>query len=189
MHETKLKIIKSALSEAAALDWHFVRLSDIAKKASLSLNDIYTYFEDKDDILHGFERYLDEQVIDAFEGQELEGDGVKDRLFDILMERYDLLNDERDAVVNILKSFRYDPLKAVFAMPYMAKSMARMLELAGEDTSGLKGGARVLGLTALYSDILLRVWCKDETSDMSQVMAALDKALSRAESLANSLAL
>jgi AcrR family transcriptional regulator len=189
MHETKVKIIMAALDEAASLDWQFLRLSDVAQASGLSLNEIYNFFDDKDDILRGYERYLDEQVIEAFDGQELEGDTVKDRLFDLLMERYDLLNDNREAVLSILRTFRYDPLKSLSALPYMSKSMAKMLELAGENSDGLKGCARVLGLSAIYGDILLRVWSKDDSPDLSQVMAALDKALVRAESMANSFSL
>jgi AcrR family transcriptional regulator len=189
MHETKVKIIQAALDEAAALEWQFMRLSDVASAASISLNEIYEYFDDKDDILRGFERLIDEQVIEAFEGQELEGDTAKDRLFDILMERFDLLNDNREAVQSILRSFKYDPLKSLCALPYMAKSMAKMLELAGENADGFKGCARVMGLSAIYCDILMRVWVKDDSADLSQVMAALDKALVRGESLAHSFSL
>lgn len=189
MDEKRLALINATLACAKDMDWQFVSLQDIADQASVKLSDVHALFECKEDILMSYGRYIDSQVMEAFQGQELEGDSVKDKLFDILMERFDLLNDDREAVLSIMKAYQFDPKRAMLALPHVAKSMNWMLELAGQNTSGWRGCIKVMGLTALYLDIAMRVWAKDEGDDLPKTMSALDKSLSFGESAANSLML
>lgn len=188
MTETREKIIKAALALASEKNWSAVGMSDIAAQAQLDLSVLHAHFEDKDEILRVYGRRLDTQVMEAFQGQELEGDSTKDKLFDILMERFDLMYDDRDAVLSIMKAYKFDPKRAAIALPHVAKSMSWMLELAGQSCDNWRGCIKILGLTGIYLDIAMRVWPQDESPDMPKTMAALDKALGRAESMANSMA-
>jgi len=105
-------------------------------------------------------------------------------LFDILMERFDVLNDHRDGIVAILESFKMDPKQAVISLPHLCRSMTWMMEAAGMNTNGFVGAAKVAGLSVVYLNVV-RVWKNDSTEDMSKTMAALDKSLGRAEQCAN----
>jgi ubiquinone biosynthesis protein COQ9 len=58
--------------------------------------------------------------------------------------------------------------------------MAAMLEAAGISAGGLAGIIRAKGLTAVYLTAL-GAWLKDDSEDKARTMAALDKALGRAE--------
>lgn len=189
MSEAKKDVIEAALTLAGEEAWANISLADIAEKAGLSLDELYIHVETKDDILRGFGEMIDAQVRESFEGQSLEGDEVRDRLFDVLMERFDLLNDYRAGVLSIMKSYQCDPKQAAISLPYLAKSMAFMLELAEVETQGMRGAFKILGLMGLYLDTAFRVWSKDDTPDMSKTMAALDTKLGRAETIVNSLAL
>jgi hypothetical protein len=64
--------------------------------------------------------------------------------------------------------------------------MAWMLEAAGIPTAGLAGRLRATALLAVWLGAF-RAWAKDESADMSATMAALDRLLDRAESLARTL--
>ena len=64
--------------------------------------------------------------------------------------------------------------------------MAAMLEAAGISAGGFRGVLRTKGLSAVYLSAL-RTWFRDETADKSKTMAALDKALGRADRLASRL--
>jgi hypothetical protein len=64
--------------------------------------------------------------------------------------------------------------------------MAWMMEAAGLSTSGVRGALRLIGITAVYMNVL-RQWMNDETPDLSETMAALDKSLTHAEQAANTL--
>jgi hypothetical protein len=88
----------------------------------------------------------------------------------------------------VLESFKSDPKQLIIGLPHLCKSMSWMLEAAGMDTLGLGGAARLFGLTGIYIKNL-KVWVSDESADLGKTMASLDKDLSRAESLANSIGL
>ena len=111
---------------------------------------------------------------------------IKERIFDILMERFEILNQYRAGTISILESFKYDPKQVVIGLPYVCRSMNWMLEACAIDTSGIKGALRVTGVTAIYLKVI-HVWKDDDSEDLSQTMAALDKALNQAEWLANRL--
>ena len=164
-----------------------ITMADIADKAHASLAELSEVFDDKTDVLVAYGRQIDKKVLESFAAPD-PSMSERDRLFDILMERFDVLNDHRDAVVSILKSFALDPKQAVISLPHLGRSMAWMLEAAGMDTSGIKGAVRVAGLTIVYLNAV-RHWMSDDSADLSKTMAALDKGLGRAEQCANTFML
>lgn len=176
--------INAALTLTAERGWDNIGLSDIAEAGSLSLSDLYEYFDDKGDILSAYGRMVDRKVLEAVNNED-ETATPRDRLFEIMMERFDVLNENREAVISILKSFCFDPKQAVISLPHLGKSMSWMLEAAGEDTGGIRGAVKVAGLTGIYLNVL-RTWKEDDSPDMSKTMAALDRNLNRAEQVANS---
>ena len=179
----KDRIIDAALVLSAQQGWGMTTVRDIAAEADIDLAEFYDLFEDKNEILVAYGRRLDRKVLSAFEEIHPETP-FRDAIFDILMERFDLANADRDALKSILNSFKTDPKQGLIALPHLANSMTRMLEAAGLDAYGLKGAARVTGLTAAVAWVT-RVWLEDESRDLSKTMSALDKALTRIENLAD----
>ncbi len=178
-------IVLKALDVAADQAWDQVTLGDIADEAGMSLAELFDVVQDKMDILVLFGRMIDRRVLEVI-GEPDPSISTRDQLFDILMERYEILNDYRPGLMSILQSFKYDPKQVMFSAPYLCRSMSWMLEAAGMETSGIRGAARVAGLTALYVKVL-RTWKDDDTPDLGATMAALDKDLSRMEQVANTL--
>lgn len=179
--------LDAALALAADKGWASVTMGDIARKAKMKLADLHALFDDKSDILIAWHRRIDHKVLEAFDG-EVGGDNPRDALFDILMERFDILNDDRAAAVSILNALCLDPKELVIAFPQLGRSMAWMLDAAGIDTGGMKGAARVAGMGIIYLAVL-RVWKDDDSRDMSKTMAALDRYLDRGESIINTIGL
>ncbi|NCT40354.1 MAG: TetR/AcrR family transcriptional regulator [Alphaproteobacteria bacterium] len=180
---TKNELVVVALDVATELGWAYVTLNDIADKAEISLACLHDHFDDKSDILVALGRMIDRRVLESFE--DIGGEAsTRDRLFDVLMERFDILNDYRDGVVAVLHSFRFDPKDAVISAPHLCRSMAWMLEASGVETNGIKGGAKIVGITGVYLKVL-KVWKDDTSPDLGKTMAALDKHLEQAERLAN----
>jgi AcrR family transcriptional regulator len=180
---SKDKIVEVALKLAAQKGWDKTSLADIAKASKISLSQLHDLFEDKADILAALGRMIDKKVLERV-GKPDEDIPAKERLFDVMMERFDVLNEYRDGIVAILDSFLPDPKQALISLPHVCRSMTWMLEAAGLETSGLPGAARVAGLTVVHLKALY-VWKSDEEADLSKTMAALDKGLGRAEQLAN----
>ena len=181
--DIKETIVLKALALAEEMGWAQVRMTDVAKEAGISLQELFDVVEDKTDILVLLGKMIDRRVLEVI-GEPDPEVSARDQLFDILMERYEILNDYRSGLIAILQSFQFDPKQAVVSAPYLCRSMSWMLEAAGIDTSGITGAVKVAGLTGVYLKTL-RVWKDDESADLAKVMAALDKDLGRAEQVAN----
>ncbi len=185
----KDKALDAMLALAAAQDWNDISMADIARHADLAPDVLYDHFDDRSDLLAAYGRRIDRKIL-AQAPQTDDDDALspRDRLFDLMMDRFDVLNDHRDAVTSIMRSFRCDPKQAVISLPHLGRSMSWMLETAGIATSGFKGAVKVAGLTGLYLKALY-VWMNDDSPDMGKTMAVLDKNLSRAEQWAHSFRL
>lgn len=183
----KQRAVDAALELAGQLGWDMVTMTDIADRSGSSLAELSDIFDSRTDILIAYGRMIDKRVLEASADPD-PSTPERDRLFDILMERFDVLGENREAVISILKSFRLDPKQAIISLPHLGGSMAWMLEAAGIDTLGIKGALRVAGLSTVYLTVL-RVWMSDDSADLSKTMAALDKNLLRAEQAANTFAL
>lgn len=179
----KEDLVKISLDQATQLGWANVTLHDIADAAGITLAQLHDHFDDKSDVLVVLGRMIDRRVLEAFNKQEPDT-SPRDRLFDVMMERFDILNDYRDGILAILHSFRFDPKEAVISCPHLCRSMSWMLEVSGIDTNGFSGAAKVIGLTGVYLKTL-KTWKDDDSPDLGKTMAVLDKHLEQAERLAN----
>ncbi len=177
--DDRSRIIRTALELAVIEGWGRVSLSSIAAAAGLSLADAYRIFPSKGAILDGFIRGIDEQVLAAGEADFEES--VRDRLFEVLMRRFDALNPHKAAVAAIMRD-GIDPSVWLGGVPAFLRSMAWMLEAAGLSSSGLEGLIRIKGISMIWANAA-RVWLRDDTADMTKTMAALDKGLRQAETL------
>jgi AcrR family transcriptional regulator len=175
----KERAIRTALDLAAKAGWATVSMQDIAIKCKCTLAELHDVFEDRADILTAYERSVDRRVLEGIGKPDMD-QPERDRLFDVLMERFDVLGEDREALKSVLQSFRTDPKQAVIGLPHLGKSMIWMLEAAGIEANGAKGAVKALGLMGVYL-YALKAWMDDDSADLSKTMAALDRALSRAE--------
>ena len=178
------KAVEAALALSEEKGWNGFGFLELSQKLDCSLADLYEYFDDKGDLLYAVGRMVDRRVMAGFDGSDVDGETPREKLFEIMMERFDVLNENRAGVLSILQSIKCDPKLAVFSLPHLTKSMSWMLELAGLNAQGLKGSAAVLGLCGVYLHAA-RAWMEDDTEDMAKTMAALDLGLSKAEVLAD----
>jgi beta-phosphoglucomutase-like phosphatase (HAD superfamily) len=133
-------------------------------------------FSGRDAILLRFGRLADET---ALTGALTEG-SPRDRLFDVLMRRFDALQVHRAGVIALLRALPANPPLALLLAAATQRSMAWMLEACGLSASFLRGLLRTKGLTAVWL-YTTRAWERDDSADLSGTMAALDRALARAE--------
>lgn len=173
------RVVHAALALAADLRWVDVSLNDVARHADIDLATLREHFMDKDDILVAYGRMVDCIVLDRFPAGTFDIETPhRDRLFDILMERFDVLNDDRDAVLSFLDSFKGDPKQAIIGLPHLGRSMEWMLAAAGIDMPGWMGAVKVTAVTGVYL-YAARAWMHDDSADLSKTMAALDRGLAR----------
>ena len=178
-------LIETAMALAAEQGWHELCLAEIAEAAKVPLVKAYQVYPSKQAILQALSRRTDAEVLadEALVAEWDEGDtSARDRLFDVMMRRYDALQPYRIALGNIILDQPRDPLAAACSAAQLLRSMSAMLEAARIPSSGVTGALRAKGLMAIHL-ATLRVWLRDDSADMAKTMAALDGYLRRVESL------
>ncbi len=183
----KEKILTAALLLASDKAWEDVTVGEIAEKAGLSVEDYKEYFEDKMDLVGFWHHCLDNAMCSTSETFEPETE-TKDVLFDIFMARFDALNEKRQASLSILRSFKQAPEDTVFCLPFLSRSMLKIVKVAGLSFSGYKRAIVLSGLCFVYLKVMY-VWLNDESPDMGRTMAVLDKTLNQAGSFSRYLCL
>ncbi len=176
------RILFAALDEASGRSWPEIRLTAIAARAEVSMSVLYRYIGGKHDIPALLDRHIDSKLL-AQPFSLADDLSPRDRLFDLVMARFDLLNEHRASVCALYKGIMKDPAQVLLGFPHVTRSMAWLLEAAGLSPEGWRGAARMAGLSALYLRVL-KVWMSDDSPDMAATMAELDRWLARAENLA-----
>jgi len=165
----------------AGSGWHGLTMRAIAVEAGISLADLRGQAACPLTLLLAHSRAVDAAVL-AGTVDDLSST-PRDRLFDVLMRRLDMLQPDRAGVVRLLRDLPRAPLLALWLAQRLPGSMAWMLEAAGLDAAGPAGVARAKGLGVVWLAVL-RAWEKDESEDLSSTMAALDRALDQADRVA-----
>jgi len=172
------RVLDAALTVSAREGWAAASLAAIAAEAGLSLAELYAEFRSRPAILAGLMARTDRRVL---AGPAADADeGPRERLFEILMRRFDALKPERAALQRIARGVSCDLPAALLTGPPLMRSMAWMLEAAGISTAGLRGRVRVQGLAMIYLSVM-RVFLGDESDDLAKTMAALDRRLRQAD--------
>jgi len=169
-------LIGAAFTQAADLGWRLVSVAGAALSADLSLSRARARFPTRSALLLRFGRIADEAAL-----AEISTEGsVRDRLFDLVMRRIDVLQAHRAGVLALLRALPCEPPTAVLLACATRRSLRWLAQAAGVQLTGLRGALTLRGLEAVWL-WTLRAWQRDETADLSATMAALDAALNRAE--------
>jgi len=140
-------------------------------------------FPGKLTLLRRFGVMLDQAALVASPGE----GPVRDRLFDLLMSRFDAIKPHREGLRALLRHLPRDPATALALGCATRRSMRWMLQAAGCSSAGVRSELRVRGLVGVWL-WTMRAFERDETEDLATTMAALDTALSRAHAMAGWLA-
>ncbi len=174
-------IIETALNLAAQKDWSSVTLHEIATRSGVDCADLRHHFSSKDAILDRFSDVIDTQLAEKID-PDIATAPVRERLFELLMARFDLLTGHKEALRSIMNSVPADPLSIAPGLMRLRHSMRWTLEIADISVSGMRGFLRVQFLSAAFL-AALRVWLRDESPDMAMTMATIDRWINRAEEL------
>lgn len=171
----------------AAQGWAGLSMRGVAGAAGVPLAELRRRCPTPLDLLRMHGAVVDQAVLaGTVAGQ---GGSGRDRIFDTLMRRIDAIQPHRAGILRLLEELRRDPLLALALLGALPRSMAWMLEAAAVPAPrGALGLARINALTAIWL-ATLRAWARDGSSDLGPTMAALDRALDRAEQVGRSLGL
>src|SRR5262249_39276887 len=138
------RVIEAALRLATERGWADLALADIAVAAKLPLAELYASYPSKTAILVALSRELDRQSVAGLAPDAEESTG--DRLFDLVMKRFDALTPYREGLAAVARDAGRDPVAALCGFGQLARSMALMLEAAGVSSSGIGGALRTKAL-------------------------------------------
>ncbi len=172
-------VASAAMGLAAEKGWRHVGLLDVAHTAGIPLSRFHHRFRGRADLLAAVSRVADETVL-AGDIAADPTESARDRLFDVMMRRFDALRPFRDGLRSVVRDLPADPATALAFSCAFGRSMAWMLRAAGIDPDQRGGTALVAGLGTVHARVM-RVFLNDDTADLSRTMAALDNALRGAE--------
>jgi hypothetical protein len=165
--------------------WAAASQDKLARQLGLSPSALLEQHGNRWDLLRAFGRQMDVAMLAQAEAQG-GSQAVRDRLFALIMARFDALTPYKAGVRNLVRATRQDPKLAYFFLKNLPASMELMADAAGISTSHWLGLLKSKALNLLYLDVV-RTWLDDDSEDMAKTMSLLDKRLAAAENLANRL--
>jgi AcrR family transcriptional regulator len=169
------RIIDAAMALIATGGWRSVSLAAVAEATGLTILQVHRVFPSRTAILCGFFRRIDEATLGAPVEAET-GERPRDRLFDLLMRRFDALQPYRAPLTALRRDLSFDPLSALAAGAALLCSMRLTLEAAGISCESV-GGVIAVKLVAAAYLFASQAWTRDESPDLAPTMAALDRRL------------
>ena len=175
----KDKVLDVAVGLIAEKGWLDLSLSELAQASDVSLDQLYDSFRRKNDILWSLQKRLDSEALKEIEPEDLEGEPARDRLFDVLMTRFEVMAPYKYTLEVISEDLLQDPRALMGWAHNEMQSLRWMLDAAGLSARGFSGLARLHGLAAVWAECF-HTWLKDEPG-MPQTMALLDQRLAKGE--------
>jgi AcrR family transcriptional regulator len=178
------RILEAFMTLLAEQPIERIGLNEIAERAGVTLADLRGEFGSPLAVLAAHVKELDRKVLAEIDA-DMEEESPRERLFDVLMRRLELLSPHREAVRSLLRSTRRDPPLALALNSMAVRSQQWMLTAAGIGAAGPKGMVRAQGLALLFANVL-RTWVDDD-DDNTHTLAALDRELARGQRFAGLL--
>lgn len=176
---TRGKIVDAALRLAATHGWNGLSLGHIAQEAGIGLAEFRKEFSSKAEILAAYTRMVDDAVL-AKVGAADATLSSRDRLFDVLMTRFELMAPQKQGLRRIAADLRSHPGESLAQFGVAARSIYWMLAAAGIDVEGGRGALRIPGVMSIYAHAF-DIWLEDDDPGLARTMAALDSRLRRGE--------
>jgi len=172
-------LARAALTLAAAGPWREVTLVKLADHSARPVSDFYgaSIGEAVDCVEEAFDRAIADNM-DALDP----GQSVRDRLFELVMRRFEAMEPHRAAVVAMEHGIDRDPTLMAAAHQRNVRCARWVLALAGLEADGMTGQARAQGLGVIIGQARA-AWRGDDAGDFAKTMASLDRNLRRAEEM------
>lgn len=171
------KGVEAALHLAETIDWRDLTLSAIAERAGLSLEDFHGV-ADKAKISDAVEPWLDRAMS---EGSTSEDEAPRTRLFDVIMMRFDRMEQHREALLSLQEWRQTQPVRILNLIAARHETANWALACAGLDSAGdFPKPVRKSAIAWALAQAEI-AWRKEDSSDLSRTMAKLDGELRKME--------
>ena len=173
------RIIAAFMSLLADKPIEQIGFAGIAREAGVSLVELRDLYGSTLAILAAQMKETDRAVL-AADAADMAEEPPRERLFDVLMRRLEVLEPHKAAVRSLTRSASRNPGLAFALNGLAVRSQQWMLTAADIDAAGPRGMVRAQGLAILFASVL-RTWVDDDDPGHARTMAALDRALARGQ--------
>ncbi len=170
-------VVLALLELAAERAWWSFDIAAVAERAGAPLESVHARFDGRRAVLAAFFRAIDQAVLGT-DRSDMDGEKIRDRIFDMVLRRLDALAPYKAGVAGIVRSAKRDPGLALTLARLGVLSSGWMLAGAGVSVAGPSGDARVLLQAAIFARVL-PVWLGDDEPGLDRTMAALDREMER----------
>lgn len=157
--------------------WDNTALHGIAAEAGVSLAELYDRIPHRCALAGWIVSEIDRATLRSVGTIDL-GQSPRDRLFEILMARFDQLQRLKPALSGRRSRSPQTAVDLAASLLHFPRSLGWMLEAAGLADGGLRGVVRAQALGYVYVSTI-RHWLSDDSADLAKTMKALDQALAR----------
>ena len=177
--DARRDLARAALAATATTPWRELTLARLAEQAGRPLADFYgaSLWEAADCVEEAFDRAIADGAAELDPSQ-----SVRDRLFDLIMRRFEAMEPHRAAVIAMEQGIDRDPTLMATVHQRHVRAARWVLALAGLEADGMTGQARAQGLGVIIGQARA-AWRGDDAGDFAKTMASLDKNLRRAEEM------
>jgi AcrR family transcriptional regulator len=173
------KIIDAFMALLAERPFARIGLADVAETAGVSLATLREAYDGKIAMIADWSRRIDMAVLEGETAEPVEA-GARDRLFEVMMRRFDALQPHKEALRGLARSARRNLRLACALQAIVSRSQMWMLAAARIHKGGPFGRIAIKGAKFVYLETM-RVWFDDDDPGLARTMAALDRSLRRGE--------
>jgi AcrR family transcriptional regulator len=175
-------LLEVAWGLVAENGWRELSLAEVARRSGRPLAEVYDTFPSRQHLLVRLGRRVDRAMLEI-PPTELAELTPRERLFELIMRRFDALQPFRPGLRRIAREAGFDPGLFLIAGCNMDRMARWLLDAASIRLAEPIAGAARHALALLYGRVF-NVWLRDDTADRSKTLAELDKRLGQLERLA-----
>ncbi len=176
-------LLEAAFALIASAGWAGWSPRALAAATGCELVEIYQAFPTPAALARRLGERLDRAML-AIPPDELEGLSHRERLFELLMRRFDAMAPFKPGLRRLTGEARGEPELLLASLCTLDRMAGWLIELAALPYRGLEARLARRVLMLAYAR-LFAVWLADDTPDLATTMAELDKRLDQLERAAN----
>ncbi len=174
------KYIKKGFHLINDIGWDKFSVEKLSTKENIPVKDLKVIFKCKYSIVDKFSRMIDKSIESKLRIQDFRDSSKKDILFELIMMRFDEMEEFKGSLAKVLDASKNKPLLISIITQNVMNTMDFFLELSNSYNNYAFDVLKKNFLFLIYS-ITFKTWLSDNTEDLSKTMAELDKLLSTAE--------
>ena len=182
----KSKLIDTAISELLCGRWDSINMRSISKKSKIKLDQVLKISNSKEELLDLWSQSINFKILDKISLEELKESTIKDRILELMLCRFDVLSGHRREMTALVALARKNAIESVRALGRIKQSMQYILNLSGAEYQGKIGILKIKILSLIWL-VTFKEWYEFKEDDNSVIMSNLDKRLTLAENVNNSI--